>query len=64
MDAQDEICKSVADKGGLELVMRFITTSREQNHKVMARSACILLIQVLSSSEGWYWALPTLEVRT
>ncbi|CAM6089668.1 unnamed protein product [Calypogeia fissa] len=41
----DKICKSVADKGGLELVMKFITTSREQNHKIMARSACILLIQ-------------------
>ncbi|CAM6129689.1 unnamed protein product [Calypogeia fissa] len=45
----DEICKSVADKGGLELVMKFITTSREQNHKIMARSACILLIQLSGS---------------
>ncbi|CAM6099129.1 unnamed protein product [Calypogeia fissa] len=49
MCVQDEICKSVTDKGGLELVMKFITTSREQNHKIMARSACLLLIQLSSS---------------
>ncbi|KAG6552110.1 hypothetical protein Mapa_006419 [Marchantia paleacea] len=45
----DEICKSVADRGGLNLVSQFLTTSMEQNNRVMARSTCILLIQLAGS---------------
>ncbi|KAL3683333.1 hypothetical protein R1sor_001355 [Riccia sorocarpa] len=46
----DEICKSLAEKGGLSLVTCVLDTSvKEGNNRVLARTACILLIQLAGS---------------
>ncbi|KAL2611903.1 hypothetical protein R1flu_023595 [Riccia fluitans] len=46
----DEICKSMAEKGGLNLVTWILeTASREGSNRLLARTACILLIQLAGS---------------
>lgn len=43
---QDEICKSIADKGGIDSVLRCIDDSGEQGNKAVAKVCCSLLSNV------------------
>ncbi|KAL2927580.1 Armadillo repeat-containing protein 6 [Bienertia sinuspersici] len=43
----DEICRSIADKGGIDAVLRCIDDSGEQLNKSVARSCCSLLSKVM-----------------
>lgn len=43
---QDEICKSIAESGGIDAVLRCIDDSGEQGNKIVARACCSLLSKV------------------
>lgn len=43
---QDEICKSIAEKGGVDAVLRCINDSGEQGNKAVAKVCCSLLSKV------------------
>lgn len=43
---QDEICKSIAENGGIDAVLRCIDDSGEQGNKIVARACCSLLSKV------------------
>jgi hypothetical protein len=43
---QDEICKSIAESGGIDAVLQCIDDSGEQGNKVVARTCCSLLSKV------------------
>jgi len=43
---QDEICKSIAEKGGVDAVLRCINDSAEQGNKAVAKVCCSLLSKV------------------
>ncbi|XP_021731720.1 armadillo repeat-containing protein 6-like isoform X2 [Chenopodium quinoa] len=45
----DEICRSIADRGGIDAVLRCIDDSGEQLNKSVARSCCILLTKLAGS---------------
>jgi RING finger protein 170 len=45
---QDEICKTVAEQGGLDTVLQFLDQAIQTGNKVVAKSACALLSQVFS----------------
>jgi hypothetical protein len=45
---QDEICKAVAEQGGLDTVLQFLDQAIQTGNKVVAKSACALLSQVFS----------------
>ncbi|KAH9317877.1 hypothetical protein KI387_019646 [Taxus chinensis] len=45
----DEICKSIAENGGLDVVFKRIDESIEQNNKVLAKTSCSLLTQLAGS---------------
>lgn len=47
---QDEICRSIADKGGVDAVLRCIDDSGEQLNKSVARTCCSLLAKVCNYS--------------
>ncbi|XP_057534628.1 uncharacterized protein LOC130812972 [Amaranthus tricolor] len=48
----DEICRSIADKGGIDAVLRCIDESGEQLNKPIARSCCILLSKLAGSDHN------------
>jgi len=43
---QDEICKSIAEKGGIDALLRCIDDSGEQGDKAVAKVCCSLLSKV------------------
>jgi len=43
---QDEICKSIAEKGGIDAVLRCIDDSGEHGNKAAAKVCCSLLSKV------------------
>ncbi|XP_048491705.1 uncharacterized protein LOC104904466 isoform X2 [Beta vulgaris subsp. vulgaris] len=43
----DEICRSIADKGGVDAVLRCIDDSGEQLNKSVARTCCSLLAKIM-----------------
>lgn len=43
---QDEICKSIAEKGGIDAVLRCMDDSGEQGNKAVAKVCCSLLSKV------------------
>lgn len=43
---QDEICISIAEKGGIDALLRCIDDSGEQGNKTVARVCCSLLSKV------------------
>lgn len=45
---QDEICKSIAENGGIDAVLRCIDDSGDQGNKIVARTSCSLLSKVYS----------------
>ncbi|KAI9124143.1 hypothetical protein K1719_005443 [Acacia pycnantha] len=45
----DEICKSIAEKGGIDALLRCIDDSGEQGDKVVARVCCSLLSKLAGS---------------
>ncbi|GLJ48430.1 hypothetical protein SUGI_1022200 [Cryptomeria japonica] len=45
----DEICKSIAENGGLDVVFQCIDESIQQNNKVLSKTACSLLTQLAGS---------------
>jgi hypothetical protein len=44
--SQDEICKSIAEKGGIDVVLKCIDDSGEQGNKEVAKVCCSLLSKV------------------
>jgi hypothetical protein len=44
--SQDEICKSIAEKGGIDVVLNCIDDSGEQGNKEVAKVCCSLLSKV------------------
>ncbi|KAJ8450818.1 hypothetical protein Cgig2_032443 [Carnegiea gigantea] len=48
----DEICRSVADKGGIDAVLRCIDDSGEQGNKAVARTCCSLLSKLAGSDQN------------
>ncbi|KAB1207123.1 Armadillo repeat-containing protein 6 [Morella rubra] len=45
----DEICKSIAESGGIDAVLRCIEDSGEQGNKIVARACCSLLAKLAGS---------------
>lgn len=45
---QDEICRSIAESGGIDAILRCIDDSGEQGDKTVARVCCSLLSKVLN----------------
>ncbi|CAM6010840.1 unnamed protein product [Sphagnum balticum] len=45
----DEICKAVAEQGGLDTVLQFLDQAIQTGNKVVAKSACALLSQLAGS---------------
>jgi hypothetical protein len=45
----DEICKTVAEQGGLDTVLQFLDQAIQTGNKVVAKSACALLSQLAGS---------------
>ncbi|XP_059443781.1 uncharacterized protein LOC132175752 [Corylus avellana] len=45
----DEICKSIAENGGIDAVLRCIDDSGEQGNKIVARACCSLLSKLAGS---------------
>lgn len=45
---QDEICRSVADNGGIDAILLTIDNCGEQGNKTVARTCCSLLSKVQS----------------
>ena len=43
---QDEICKSICEKGGIDAILRCLEDSGEQGNKVVAKVCCSLLSKV------------------
>lgn len=43
---QDEICKSIAENGGIDALLQCIDESGEQGNKTVARVCCSLLSKV------------------
>lgn len=48
----DEICRSIADKGGIDAVLRCIDDSGEQGNKAVARTCCSLLTKLAGSDQN------------
>lgn len=48
----DEICRSIADKGGVDAVLRCIDDSGEQLNKSVARTCCSLLAKLAGSDHN------------
>ncbi|KAK9714047.1 hypothetical protein RND81_06G067800 [Saponaria officinalis] len=48
----DDICRSVADKGGIDAVLRCIDDSGEHYNKAVARSCCSLLSKLAGSDQN------------
>eukprot|EP00256_Glycine_max_P059425 XP_014627885.1 uncharacterized protein LOC100808264 [Glycine max] len=46
---QDEICKSIAEKGGIDAILRRIDDSGEQGNKAVAKVCCSLLSKLAGS---------------
>lgn len=45
---QDEICKSIAETGGIDTLLQCIDDSGEQGNKTAAKTCCSLLSKVSS----------------
>lgn len=43
---QDEICKSIADAGGIDALLKCVDDSGELGNKIVARNCCSLLCKV------------------
>lgn len=48
----DEICRSVADKGGVDVLLRCIDDCGEQGNKTVARACCSLLSKLAGSDQN------------
>uniref|UniRef100_A0A7C9B1Q9 Armadillo repeat-containing protein 6 n=1 Tax=Opuntia streptacantha TaxID=393608 RepID=A0A7C9B1Q9_OPUST len=48
----DEICRSVADRGGIDALLRCIDDSGEQRNKIVARTCCSLLSKLAGSDQN------------
>ncbi|XP_065856077.1 uncharacterized protein [Euphorbia lathyris] len=48
----DEICKSIAEKGGIDAVLRCIDDSGEQGNKLVAKTCCSLLSKLAGSDSN------------
>ncbi|CAA7395814.1 unnamed protein product [Spirodela intermedia] len=48
----DEICRSISEKGGIDAVLKCIVESSEQNDKAIARSCCSLLFKLAGSDSN------------
>ncbi|XP_030945093.1 armadillo repeat-containing protein 6 [Quercus lobata] len=48
----DEICKSIAESGGIDAVLQCIDDSGEQGNKVVARACCSLLSKLAGSDSN------------
>ncbi|KAL9370955.1 hypothetical protein Peur_036095 [Populus x canadensis] len=44
----DEICKSIAENGGIDAILKCIDESGEQGNKIVAKTCCSLLSKVMS----------------
>ena len=49
-DLQDEICKSIAESGGIDVIFKCIDDSGEHGNKIVARACCSLLSKVQRDS--------------
>ncbi|CAL0318605.1 unnamed protein product [Lupinus luteus] len=49
ISVNDEICKSIAEKGGIDVILRCIDDSGEQGNKAVAKVCCSLLSKVAGS---------------
>jgi hypothetical protein len=47
---QDEICKSIAESGGIDAILKCIDDSGEQGNKIVAKTCCSLLSKVQGKS--------------
>lgn len=47
---QDEICRSIAESGGVDALLQCIDDSGEQGNENVARVCCSLLCKVLTKS--------------
>jgi len=47
---QDEICKSIAESGGIDVIFKCIDDSGEHGNKIVARACCSLLSKVQGDS--------------
>ncbi|KNA05030.1 hypothetical protein SOVF_194120 [Spinacia oleracea] len=54
VSVNDEICRSIADKGGIDAVLRCIDDSGEQLNKTVAQSCCSLLTKPSVIQEVMY----------
>lgn len=56
-DLQDEICKSIAESGGIDAILKCIDDSGEQGNKIVAKTCCSLLskVQGISGSEFMFF---------
>jgi armadillo repeat-containing protein 6 len=43
---QDEICRSISENGGIDVLLQCIDGAGEQKNKAVARSCCSLLSKV------------------
>jgi hypothetical protein len=46
---QDEICRSISENGGIDVLLRCIDEASEQKNKVIAKSCCSLLSKLAGS---------------
>ncbi|KAM7250711.1 hypothetical protein ACFE04_022594 [Oxalis oulophora] len=48
----DEICKSIADKGGIDVLLQCIDDSSQQGNKIVAKNCCSLLTKLAGSDSN------------
>ncbi|XP_022746473.1 armadillo repeat-containing protein 6 [Durio zibethinus] len=48
----DEICKSIADAGGIDALLKCVDDSGEQGNKTVARTCCLLLSKLAGSDSN------------
>lgn len=56
-DLQDEICKSIAESGGIDVIFKCIDDSGEHGNKIVARACCSLLSKVQGDSGSEFMVL-------
>ena len=58
---QDEICKSIAESGGIDVIFKYIDDSGEQGNRIVARACCSLLSKVQGDSRSEFMVLNFLD---
>ncbi|KAJ6368567.1 hypothetical protein OIU78_001037 [Salix suchowensis] len=48
----DEICKSIAESGGIDVIFKYIDESGEQGNRIVARACCSLLSKLAGSDSN------------